>query len=167
MSVRGMAYVGAVAVWPPVAAGFELWLQAASRRLGSELDRLRSSVRRAGRAVHTDTSRPPDPNTRSACPSGVLRLSITGKSTVDKSARKPSAEVDDSARAGRPNTGQHTPVHTGSVGVRGSRPLSSHTLSSTEFKQVRGTKPVGAESASILATRAVALRGTPSIRPCR
>jgi hypothetical protein len=62
---------------------------------------------------------------RSARPSGVLRLSITGKHAVDKSAQIPPADVDVLARNRCTNTGQHNPFHPGSVGVTGSSPTAS------------------------------------------
>ena len=55
---------------------------------------------------------------RSARTSGVLRLSITGKHAVDKSAQIPPADVDVLARNRCTNTGQHNPFHPGSLGAR-------------------------------------------------
>jgi hypothetical protein len=61
----------------------------------------------------------------SECPNRVLRRSVTRKYAVDKSGLKRAADVDISTRIRRTTTGQHTVFHPGSVGVRGSSPLSS------------------------------------------
>ena len=101
--------------WPSREVGLSRLLYGAGRRHAGADDAVRCVCNVAHRA----------PNVRSACPSRVLILSITRKHAEDGSARKPPADVDESARGRRPHTGQHMPFHPGSAGVRGSSPLSS------------------------------------------
>src|SRR4051794_25236350 len=54
--------------------------------------------------------------TSATCPSGVLRLSITGKYGVDTRARFQAVGVELSALLGRCSTRQHIEFHPGSVG---------------------------------------------------
>ena len=64
-------------------------------------------------------------NVRSTCPSGVLRHLVTSKHVRDTSVRKWVAGRHYPIHRGRCVTLQHRRFHTGSVGVRGSSPLSS------------------------------------------
>ena len=100
------------------------------------------SCRRVGGLhIAADEPRTP-PNIRSVCPSDVLSLAITRNYALDTRVRKPPADVDDSTCRGRRNTTQHTRFHPGSVGVRGSNPLSSTTTPQPKSAKSRRVVPI-------------------------
>src|SRR5206468_1617328 len=74
----------------------------------------------------------------STCPSGVLRHLVTSKHVRDTSVRRRVAGRHYPIHRRRCDTLQHRRFHTGSVGVRGSSPLSS-----THFhRRLSATEPV-------------------------
>lgn len=65
--------------------------------MGVAVERFRDASRYSAAPISAAASSRA-PTIRSPCPNGVLRLSITGKHALDKSARIPSADVDESVR---------------------------------------------------------------------